>query len=86
MESKSYKKSISALKTDTAIDATGCGDAWRAGLLYGLDTGWDIEKSARLGSILGGIKISSIGGQNHSLDRDTIDELGVQLFGHKFFA
>jgi adenosine kinase len=77
---------IPALRVDTVVDATGCGDAWRAGLLYGVDTGWDLEKSARLGSILGGIKIGSIGGQNHTLDKSHIDILGEQLFGHKFFA
>lgn len=78
--------SIPALQVEKVVDATGCGDAWRAGLLYGLDAGWDIEKSAQLGSILGGIKINSMGGQNHSLNKSEIDTIGEQLFGHKFFA
>jgi adenosine kinase len=84
--SQSSKILILALEVEKVVDATGCGDAWRAGLLYGLNIGWDIEKSAQLGSILGGTKISSMGGQNHSLDKSEIDTIGKQLFGHKFFA
>jgi adenosine kinase len=50
------------------VDPTGCGDAFRAGLLYGLERGWSLTQSARLGNRLGAIKISSRGGQNHHID------------------
>jgi adenosine kinase len=50
------------------VDPTGCGDAFRAGLLYGLERGWSLTESARLGNRLGAIKISSRGGQNHQID------------------
>jgi len=56
------------------IDPTGCGDAYRAGLLYGIDRGWDWEKTGRLASLMGSIKIAHRGGQNHKLTRDNIAE------------
>jgi len=48
-------------------DPTGCGDAFRAALLYGLERGWDLPRSAALGNRIGAIKIASRGPQNHSL-------------------
>ncbi len=77
---------IPTIFVHTPIDATGCGDAFRAGLLYGLSEKWDIEKSCRLGSILGGIKIEHIGGQNHTFSKESITTLGEKEFGEKFFA
>ena len=50
------------------LDPTGCGDAFRAGLLYGLERGWTLVRSAALGNRLGALKISSRGGQNHRLE------------------
>ncbi|WP_298290660.1 carbohydrate kinase family protein [Thiomonas sp.] len=56
----------------TAIcDPTGCGDAFRAGLLYGLSRGWSLADSARLGNVLGAEKIAVHGPQNHRLDAHT---------------
>jgi adenosine kinase len=49
------------------IDPTGCGDAFRAGLLHGLDKGWDLVRSVQLGNKLGAIKIAHQGGQNHTI-------------------
>jgi adenosine kinase len=54
------------------IDPTGCGDAYRAGLLYGIGQGWEWEKTGRLASLMGSIKIAHRGGQNHKLTRDDI--------------
>jgi adenosine kinase len=51
------------------LDPTGCGDAFRAALLYGLERGWTLERCAELGNRIGAIKIASRGGQNHVLDR-----------------
>lgn len=56
---------IEATKTDNLVDPTGCGDAFRAGLIYGITKGWDWNKTARLGSVMGSIKIGYEGGQNH---------------------
>ncbi len=55
------------------VDPTGCGDAFRSALLYGLERGWPLERSARLGNRLGALKIASRGGQNHALDRTIVD-------------
>jgi len=51
------------------VDPTGCGDAWRGALLYGLEQGWSLERCARLGNQVGAIKIASRGPQNYTLDR-----------------
>jgi adenosine kinase len=50
------------------VDPTGCGDAWRGALLFGLEQGWSLERCARLGNEVGAIKIASRGPQNYTLD------------------
>ena len=64
--------SIPAVKPASITDPTGCGDAYRAGLLYGLANGMDWALTGRLASLLGAIKIASRGGQNHRFTRDEI--------------
>ncbi len=54
------------------VDPTGCGDAYRAGLLYGIGNGLDWETTGRLASLMGSIKIAQRGGQNHTIARDEI--------------
>ena len=51
------------------MDPTGCGDAFRAALLYGLERGWPLLRCAELGNRLGALKIAERGGQNHTIDR-----------------
>ncbi len=58
----------------TLVDPTGCGDAFRAGLLYGIAHQWSVEKACKLGSLLGSIKISERGGQNHQLSVEALRE------------
>jgi adenosine kinase len=50
------------------VDPTGCGDAWRGALLYGLEQGWTLARCARLGNQVGAIKIASRGPQNYTLE------------------
>jgi len=50
------------------VDPTGCGDAFRAALLYGLERGWTLPRCAALGNRLGALKIASRGGQSHAVD------------------
>ena len=64
------------------LDPTGCGDAYRAGLLYGIQKGWDWETTGRLASLLGSLKIASRGGQNHKQTREEIVALFQQHFGY----
>ena len=49
------------------LDPTGCGDAFRAALLHGLEQGWSLQRCAELGNRMGALKIASRGGQNYSL-------------------
>jgi len=63
---------VPALSADALVDPTGCGDAYRAGLLYGIGERWDWERTGRLAATLGAIKIGSRGGQNHSAGRDAV--------------
>jgi len=83
--SKIYTKSgvtdIPCVPAKTITDPTGCGDAYRGGLLYGLIQGWGIEKSAQLAATLGAVKIASRGGQNYSFNRDEIAQLYASTFG-----
>lgn len=72
-DNKTYK--IDPIKVEDPIDPTGCGDAYRAGLLYGISKKWDWQSIGRLASVMGAIKIQSQGGQNHSPSRDDIETL-----------
>ena len=63
---------IPCVQAKEVVDPTGCGDAYRSGLLYGIANGWDWEKTGRLASVMGALKVSSRGGQNHSPTRDDI--------------
>ena len=56
------------------VDPTGCGDAFRAGLLYGIAHQWTVEKACKLGSLLGSIKIGERGGQNHQVIIEALRE------------
>jgi len=60
---------VPGVAAPSVVDPTGCGDAFRAALLYGLERGWSLERCAGLGNRLGALKIASRGGQNHVLDR-----------------
>jgi len=62
-------------------DPTGCGDAYRAGLLYGLQNGLDWELTGRIASLLGAIKIEHAGTQNHALNRADFDARFRETFG-----
>jgi adenosine kinase len=72
---------IPAVKADALVDPTGCGDAYRAGLLYGIAQGWDWQKSGRLASLLGSLKIASRGGQNHVVAHDDVAARYARAFG-----
>ena len=73
---------IPCVKADALIDPTGCGDAYRSGLLYGIASGWDWEKTGRLAAVMGAIKIAHRGGQNHRPDREEIGRRFAAAFGN----
>jgi adenosine kinase len=72
---------IPSVKPDAMLDPTGCGDAYRAGLLYGIARNWDWERTGRLGSVMGAIKIAQRGPQNHKSSPDEIAERYRKAFG-----
>ncbi len=63
---------IPPVKAAQVVDPTGCGDAFRSGLLYGIVHGFDWETTGRLASFMGALKIAQRGAQNHSLRREEI--------------
>ena len=69
---------IPCVKASNIVDPTGCGDAYRAGLLYGIANGWDWPTCGRLASTMGAIKIASRGGQNHKPTRAEIEAIYAQ--------
>jgi adenosine kinase len=72
---------VPAVKSEAVVDPTGCGDAYRAGLLYGMARAWSWEKAARLASVMGAVKIAHRGGQNHRPSRDMIAQRLRDAFG-----
>jgi adenosine kinase len=72
---------IPCAKAESVVDPTGCGDAYRAGLLYGIAEGMDWDETGRLASLLGALKIARRGGQNHHFTRDEIGARYREHFG-----
>jgi adenosine kinase len=71
---------LPAVRPASLVDPTGCGDAYRAGILYGIVNGWPWERTGRLAAVLGSLKIGSRGGQNHAIDRDAVATLFYEHF------
>jgi adenosine kinase len=74
---------IPAAQVREVIDPTGCGDAFRAGLLYGIVNGLDWETTGRLASLMGAFKIECRGGQNHAPSRMAIETRFAESFGYR---
>lgn len=72
---------VPCVRPDAVVDPTGCGDAYRAGLLYGLQYGWDWSKTGRLASLMGALKIAHGGPQNHRPSRQDIASRFKEAFG-----
>ncbi len=72
---------IPTVKPAQVVDPTGCGDAYRAGLLYGIANEFDWATTGRLASLLGSIKIAHRGAQNHQFTREEIGERFRESFG-----
>jgi adenosine kinase len=78
---KGRQHHIPALPVEAIHDPTGCGDAYRAGLLWALVHGHDLVKGAQLGSVLGALKIAVRGCQNHAPSSAAIRTLYERHFG-----
>ena len=77
------ERDVPAVKPERVADPTGCGDAYRAGLLYGLDRGWDAFDAACLGSLMGSIKIAHPAPQGFEADLSTISDRFKEEFGRR---
>jgi len=78
---KGEPEAIPAVKPEQIVDPTGCGDAYRAGLLYGIAGDMDWPTTGRLASLVGSIKIAQRGAQNHQFSRDEISQRFREAFG-----
>lgn len=72
---------IDSIAVEHIVDPTGCGDAHRAGLLYGLTKGWPLIDACRLANVMGSFKIASRGPQNHQPSRLQIQDALRQHYG-----
>ncbi|MDB5742883.1 MAG: PfkB domain protein [Polaromonas sp.] len=66
------KTLVPAVRAEAVVDPTGCGDAFRGALLFGLEQGWPLARCAALGNRVGAHKIASRGGQNYTLNQAQI--------------
>jgi adenosine kinase len=73
---------VSSVKAEAVVDPTGCGDAYRAGLLYGIARGWDWPQTGKLAALMGAIKIAHRGAQNHAAGREEIHSRFKRAFGY----
>ena len=74
---------IPCVPAEAIVDPTGCGDAYRAGLLYGIANGSDWPRTGRLAAVMGAIKIAHRGGQNHRPGREEIAARYATAFGEQ---
>jgi adenosine kinase len=73
---------VPSVTAEAVVDPTGCGDAYRAGLLYGIAHGWDWPSIGKLGAVLGALKIAQRGAQNHAASRAEIERRFGGAFGY----
>ncbi|MGB9430246.1 MAG: carbohydrate kinase family protein [Gammaproteobacteria bacterium] len=81
--SKQRRLDVASAKTTGILDPTGCGDAYRAGLIYGLMHDMDWETAGNIASLMGAIKIASRGTQNHHFTRDEFNARFQETFGYQ---
>jgi adenosine kinase len=75
---------IEAVAPDDVQDPTGCGDAFRAGLIFGLLSDLDLVTCCRIGSVMGAIKVAEQGPQNHKPGFDEIQQRFFEAYGYRF--
>jgi len=78
------EQEVAVVKADEIKDPTGCGDAFRSGLLYGLLNDLDLVTMCRIGSVMGSIKIAHQGCQNHQPSLDEIKDRFFEAYGYRF--
>ena len=78
------KITLPCVKVETTLDPTGCGDAFRAGLIYGLTNGMDLPTCGRLGNLMGAIKIAHQGPQPPLMTAAEIAGRFEKEFGYRY--
>ena len=81
---KQQRIEIPAVTSARISDPTGCGDAYRAGLIYGLENNLEMETTGRIASLMGSIKIASRGTQNHRFSAGEFAQRFEKAFGYIF--
>ncbi len=82
VHTKAGETLIPAASAMRVVDPTGCGDAYRAGLIFGLMNGMDMSTAGRIASLMGALKIEHLGPQNQRFDYDEFAEQFRQQFGY----
>ena len=82
MHTRSGMIQVPAATAIRVVDPTGCGDAYRAGLIYGLMNGMDLATTGRIASLMGALKIENLGPQNQRFTFDEFAEQFRQQFGY----
>ncbi len=80
---KQHRIDIPVAEARAINDPTGCGDAYRAGLLYGLLNDMDWETTGRIAALMGAIKIEHHGTQNHLFTLDAFFDRFAEAFGYR---
>jgi len=78
------EQQIEAVEPTAILDPTGCGDAYRAGLIYGIQHDLDLVTACRIGAVMGSLKIAAQGPQNHVHTLDEIVDCFKRAFGYSF--
>ena len=81
---KGQRHEIPCVQADQIVDPTGCGDAYRAGLLFGIVNGYDWPTTGKLASLMGAFKIAYQGGQNHVATAEQIADRFEVEFGYRY--
>lgn len=84
LEMQTDRMEIAPVVAEKVVDPTGCGDAYRAGLLFALANGLSLETGTRLGSLMGSIKVARSGPQGIELDLAAIRDRYQKEFGESF--
>jgi len=84
LRTREGQENISPAEPDDVQDPTGCGDAFRAGLIYGLLNNLDLVTACRIGAVMGAIKVARQGPQNHTPTIEDIQERFSGTYGYRF--
>jgi adenosine kinase len=84
LRTREGEREIGAIEPEDVRDPTGCGDAFRSGLLYGLLNDLDLTTCCRIGSVMGAIKVAELGPQNHTPTLDEIQQRFFDAYGYRF--